>query len=205
MRGSPFISVSAHLRVLYQNITRSILNFTCWIESFWIMVRGSNKDIVSLRKAQNRSFNYPPSSSFFMVSSEGAISGIWWNLKVLCHYMRHGQNTKDAVVLNANSETTHCDIIFWVGNTIKYIFYLFQRDPWWPSDYNAWLPSARSQVRMSIRSPSGLAWSLYKCAALWRSFCSGKCPWNYSWREGNFFPLQSFYLFAIWPKLLKET
>ena len=39
-------------------------------------------------------------------------------------------------------------------------------DPPWPSDYDAWLPSLSSQVRVSAGSQSGLAWSLYKCAAL---------------------------------------
>ena len=43
------------------------------------------------------------------------------------------------------------------------------RDPPWPSGYDAWLPSVSSQVRVSAGSPSGLAWSLYKCAALWRT------------------------------------
>ena len=32
-----------------------------------------------------------------------------------------------------------------------------------------WLPSVCSQVRVSAGSPSVLAWSLYKCAALWRT------------------------------------
>ena len=43
------------------------------------------------------------------------------------------------------------------------------RDPPWPSGYDAWLPSVSSQVRVSAGSPRGLAWSLYKCAALWRT------------------------------------
>ena len=43
------------------------------------------------------------------------------------------------------------------------------RDPPWPSGYDAWLPSVSSQVRVSTGSPSGLAWSLYKCSALWRA------------------------------------
>ena len=43
------------------------------------------------------------------------------------------------------------------------------RDPPWPSGYDAWLPSVSSQVRVSAGSLSGLAWSLYKCAALWRT------------------------------------
>ena len=45
----------------------------------------------------------------------------------------------------------------------------FVRDPPWPSGYDAWLPSVSSQVRVSAGSPSGLAWSLYKCSALWRA------------------------------------
>ena len=36
-----------------------------------------------------------------------------------------------------------------------------------PSGYDAWLRSVSSQVRVSAGSPSGLARSLYKCAALW--------------------------------------
>ena len=57
------------------------------------------------------------------------------------------------------------------------------RDPPWPSGYDAsWLPSVSSQVRVSAGSPSGLAWSLYKCAALWKavlwSFRNWKTPWN---------------------------
>ena len=43
------------------------------------------------------------------------------------------------------------------------------RDPPWPSGYNAWLPSVSLQVRVSAGSPSGLVWSLYKCGALWRT------------------------------------
>ena len=43
------------------------------------------------------------------------------------------------------------------------------RDPPWPSGYDAWLPNVSLQVRVSAGSPSGLAWSLYKCAALWRA------------------------------------
>ena len=42
----------------------------------------------------------------------------------------------------------------------------------WPrpaSDYNALLPSVSSKVKVSAGSPSGLPWSLYKCAALWRA------------------------------------
>ena len=44
-----------------------------------------------------------------------------------------------------------------------------RRDPPWPSGYDAWLPSVSSQVRVSAGSPSGLTWSLHKCAALWRT------------------------------------
>ena len=39
----------------------------------------------------------------------------------------------------------------------------------WPSGYDAWLPSVSSRVRVSAGSLSGLAWSLYTCAALWRT------------------------------------
>ena len=38
-----------------------------------------------------------------------------------------------------------------------------------PSGYDAWLPRVSSQVRVSAGSSRGLAWSLYKCAALWRT------------------------------------
>ena len=38
-------------------------------------------------------------------------------------------------------------------------------DPPWRSDYA--VPGVSSQVRVSAGPPSGLAWSLYKCAALW--------------------------------------
>ena len=44
-----------------------------------------------------------------------------------------------------------------------------QGDPPWSSGYDAWLSSVSSQVRVSAGSPSRLAWSLYKCAALWRA------------------------------------
>ena len=46
---------------------------------------------------------------------------------------------------------------------------VYTGDPLWPSGYNAWLPSMRSQVSVSAGSPNGLAWSLYKCSALWRA------------------------------------
>ena len=46
---------------------------------------------------------------------------------------------------------------------------IIQRDPPWPSGYDAWLPSVRSQVRVSVGSLSGLAWSLYKRVAFWRT------------------------------------
>ena len=65
------------------------------------------------------------------------------------------------------------------------------RDPPWPSGYDAWLPSVSLQVRVSAGSPSGLAWSLYKCAALWRT------AYGLSARVGNFFPVPGFYLVAI--------
>ena len=39
----------------------------------------------------------------------------------------------------------------------------------WPSGYDAWLASVSSQVRVSAGSRSWLAWSLYKCAALFRA------------------------------------
>ena len=39
--------------------------------------------------------------------------------------------------------------------------------PPWPSGNDAWLPNVSSQVRVSAASPNGLAWSLYKCSALW--------------------------------------
>ena len=58
------------------------------------------------------------------------------------------------------------DVLSGVGYTI-YFFYLIG-DPPWPSGYDAWFPSVNSQVRVSDGYPSGLAWSLYKCAALWR-------------------------------------
>ena len=44
-------------------------------------------------------------------------------------------------------------------------------DPPWPSGYDAWLPSVSSQVRVSAVSSSGLAWSLYNCAALLEIVC----------------------------------
>ena len=44
-------------------------------------------------------------------------------------------------------------------------------DQQWPSGYDDWLPIVGSQVRVSAGSPSGLAWSLYKCEALWRAVC----------------------------------
>ena len=50
---------------------------------------------------------------------------------------------------------------------IPYMQMIFSKDPPWPSGYDAWLPSVSSQVRVSAGSPSGLAWSLYKCSALW--------------------------------------
>ena len=36
-----------------------------------------------------------------------------------------------------------------------------------PSSYDVCLPSVITQVQVSAGYPSGLAWSLYKCAALW--------------------------------------
>ena len=47
----------------------------------------------------------------------------------------------------------------------------YARDPPWPSGYDAWLPSVSSQVRVSAGSSSGLAWLLYKCAALLGTVC----------------------------------
>ena len=47
----------------------------------------------------------------------------------------------------------------------------YSGDPLWPSGYDAWLPSVCSQIRVSAGSPSGLAWSLYKCAAWWKAVC----------------------------------
>ena len=44
-----------------------------------------------------------------------------------------------------------------------------EKDTPWPSGFDAWLPSVNSQVRVSAASPSGLAWSLYKCVASWRA------------------------------------
>ena len=54
---------------------------------------------------------------------------------------------------------------------ISYVSYdsLCEMDTPWPSGYDAWFPSLSSQVRVSAGSPSGLAWSLYKCVALWRT------------------------------------
>ena len=44
------------------------------------------------------------------------------------------------------------------------------RDPPCPSGFDTWLPSVSLQIRVSNGSPySGLAWSLYKCAALCRA------------------------------------
>ena len=40
-------------------------------------------------------------------------------------------------------------------------------DPPWAIGYDAWLLRVRSQVRVFAGTALGLAWSLYKCAALW--------------------------------------
>ena len=65
------------------------------------------------------------------------------------------------------------------------------------------------EFRISLDPPSGLAWSLYKCGALWMavygSSATKRSLGNYSKRVGNFFPVPGFYLVAIWPKLLKAT
>ena len=55
-----------------------------------------------------------------------------------------------------------------------------QRDPPWPSGYDASLPSVSLQVRVSAGSPSGLAWSIYKCAVLLRTGCGPSATENYS-------------------------
>ena len=39
-------------------------------------------------------------------------------------------------------------------------------DPLWPSGYDGWLSSFSLLVQVSAGSSSGLAWPLYKCAAL---------------------------------------
>ena len=45
-----------------------------------------------------------------------------------------------------------------------------------PSGNDAWLPSMRLQVRVSSGSASRLAWSLYKCAALWKALYAPFAP-----------------------------
>ena len=75
--------------------------------------------------------------------------------------------------------------------------------------YDAWLHKESLQVRVSAGSPSGLAWSLYKCAALWRAVYGPsaiKRPLGTIREEkGHFFQALVFYLIAIWPKLCKAT
>ena len=67
-----------------------------------------------------------------------------------------------AQVFSAGIECRHCKIM-----EKDYSHdHSHNRDPPWPSGYDAWLPSVSSQVRVSAGSPSGLACSLYKCAAL---------------------------------------
>ena len=80
-------------------------------------------------------------------------------------------------------------------------------DPFRPSGYDACLPSMSSQVLNADGSPIGLAWLLYKCAALWRavygSYATKTPLGTIRLREGNFYPIPDFHLVAIWPKLLK--
>ena len=51
-------------------------------------------------------------------------------------------------------------------NYSKKVFITTVGNPPWPSGYDACLPGVSSQVRVSAGSPSGLAWSLYKCVAV---------------------------------------
>ena len=63
-----------------------------------------------------------------------------------------------------------------------------------------------SQVWVSAGSPSGLAWLLYKCAALRRAAygpSSTERPLGTN-HEEKFFLVPGFYLAPIWPKLLKR-
>ena len=66
------------------------------------------------------------------------------------------------------------------------------------------ISNARMQQSLHWIPINRLAWSLYKCATLWRApmvFCNWKTPWNSLWREGSFFPFPVFYLIAIWPRM----
>ena len=75
--------------------------------------------------------------------------------------------------------------------------------PWWLRPC-AWLSSMSSQVWVSAGSP-WVGWlGRYKnerhCGGLSLVLLQLKDrPWNYLWREGNFFPVIGFYLIAIWP------
>ena len=59
----------------------------------------------------------------------------------------------------------------------------------WPSSYDVWLPSVRLQVQVTAGTPSRLAWSLYKSAALWRVV--------YGPSATDFFAVPGFYLVAV--------
>ena len=88
----------------------------------------------------------------------------------------------------------------------------------WPCSYRGiccdlvdTMPCSQSWIAGSVlpRIPmSCLAWLLYKyykCVVLSVVLLHLKDPLNYSWRKGSFFPVPSFYLIAIWPRLLKTT
>ena len=62
---------------------------------------------------------------------------------------------------------------------------------WDPGSSPHWIPISR------------LAWSLYKCVALWRAYYGTSATKRPMWREGNCFTILRFYLIAIWLKLLK--
>ena len=61
----------------------------------------------------------------------------------------------------------------------------------------------RLQVRFSAGSPSALAWSLYKCAVLWRAVYGSSATERLLGTIVKRWEFLGFYLVAIWPKLLK--
>ena len=76
------------------------------------------------------------------------------------------------------------------------------------SGYNVWLPS----LNLCWIPISGFAWSLNgryinvrRCRGLSIVSQQLKGPYNYLWRERNFFQVPNFNLVAIWPKLFKGT
>ena len=110
---------------------------------------------------------------------------------------------KGVVFLEYSSFLHYLQLSRFSLNMAEKVTKIYTRDMPWPSGYDAWLPSMSLQVRVSAGSPSGLAWSLYKCAALWKTAYGPSATERPLGTILDFFPVTGFYLVAIWPKLLK--